>query len=112
MQISVKAKKQQHHYFYVRDSHRNFIEDDSICEKLEPEGDEYTLKILQIQAAWSFDADPYYVASRKYGIEIRIRACECGMMFCQVIEAYTDGSYNERSEDCKGPCEHCEFSIF
>lgn len=74
--------------FYIKDTHRNFI--DGNCFEVymndEDVDEVHTVCIDGFKAAWGVEPDPYVEKAKKYGIDIRIVGFERGMQFAQDIE--------------------------
>ena len=79
LHISVK------HDAYIAGTRRNFVQkhenDFTFGAK-----DGNDIIVLPVQAAWTFEAEPYKEMSRKYGLDFRFYGYERGMKFNQEIE--------------------------
>jgi len=74
-----------HSWLYFKDSRRLFIEKD-VNWLFWDEEDEEHIQCLDIKQAWRIE--PYYLIeiSKKYNVDFRVMAFECGMCFSQEIE--------------------------
>ena len=74
--------------FYIKGTHRNFIDGNTITAYMDEEdrAEGCTVCIDDIKAAWGFEPGPYVAKAQKYGIDIKIIGFERGMEMKQIIE--------------------------
>lgn len=81
---------------WIKGTHRGFIIDleEFICDW----NDEEKITIgLEAEFAWGISAEELLQSCKKYGVDMRIHAFECGMCFNQIIEII-DGEITKDEE--------------
>ena len=96
---------------YVEETKRGFVfyEPDYILVPVDEDNDLYGI-ILQYQQAWAINADELLEIAKKYNLDFKITAFECGMEFGQEIEIVegillknNDLNYENWFWDCPDP---------
>lgn len=85
-EVNIRVTDEEHNsWLYFKDSRRMFIES-NIEWYFWGEDGETEIKILDIKQAWNIEADYLQEVSKKFNIDIRVEAYECGCAFKQEIE--------------------------
>lgn len=79
-----ETDEKNHSWLYFNNSRRLFIEKNVEWHFWNEDEDE--LQVLDIKQAWRIDEDYFVDISKKYNIDFKIMAFECGMCFSQEIE--------------------------
>ena len=92
-------KAQDHSWLYIKNTRRNFLQDDTPLE-IWMEEDDPTKEIIVcvdgFKAAWSFaDHNAWVEFARKYNFDVKLTGYEKGMYFSQVKTVYRDGTVKE-----------------
>ena len=96
---------------WVKDTHRNFVEGDSVWMYTSHlKKGEYQI-ILPYRAAWSINSEAIGNIAAKYNIDIKVNGYEAGMCFSQVIEAERDGMVTEDSTDYNDWLWECDMPM-
>lgn len=74
--------------FHIKGTRRNFIVDDICFEFAEEETNLKVCVLEGFKAAWEIDPAPLAVLSKRYNVDIKIYAFECGVEFNQDIEIH------------------------
>lgn len=81
---------------WIKGTHRGFVVDSHVYfDDLEDE--EETTIGLETEFAWGISAEELLKSCKKYGVDMRIHAFECGMCFNQIIEII-DGEITKDEE--------------
>lgn len=85
--ISSGHKNVESPYYWIKGTHRNFIEDFTGGYLWETENDnERSFTCDNFKAAWNINVNPYVELSEKYNLDFRIYGFERGMCFNREIE--------------------------
>ena len=79
-----ETDEKNHSWLHFNNSRRLFIEKNVEWHFWTEDEDE--LQVLDIKQAWRIDEDYFVDISKKYNIDFKIMAFECGMCFSQEIE--------------------------
>lgn len=72
--------------FYIKDTHRNFIDGTNFEVYVDDDDEHQTVCIDGFKAAWGVSPSPYVEKAKKHGVDIRIVGFEQGMQFMQIVE--------------------------
>lgn len=68
---------------YIKGTHRNFVETDYINAQGNKDGN--SCVAIEIRGAWNIESRPYVELAKKYNVDIKIEAFECGCQFSRFI---------------------------
>ena len=92
--LLIIKKPYDHSWFYIKGTHRNFIETDEIEVWLDEDDEEKEIIVCidDYQVAWSFERnDVWRDIAKKYCFDVKMTGYEKGMHFSQVKIYYRDG---------------------
>ena len=85
--------------FYIKDTHRNFIDGTSFEIWDETDGGEMVFVLDGFRSAWSFSNpvshEAYENMAKKYNVDIKLFGIEQGCRFMQEVAYYRDGAKEE-----------------
>lgn len=71
---------------YIKETRRHFLKPDCTYIAWFNQNQDEQIIVIPLKAAWGIDANALRVISKRYNIDFKIYAFECGMKFNQDIE--------------------------
>lgn len=100
----VLISKPDHSWFYIRNTVRNFLDDDvlEIWLDAEDSNDEIIVCIDNFKAAWSFErCDAWKDFAEKYCMDVKLTGYEKGMLFSQTKTIFRDRTVKDEIKEYK-----------
>lgn len=95
-------------WFYIRNTHRNFLDDDvlEIWFDEDDEEKEIIICIDNFKAAWSFERDEAWKEfAMKYNFDVKMTGYEKGMYFLQIKTVFRDGRVKDDIHEYEGEAD-------
>jgi len=89
---------EKHSWFYIKDTHRNFFDNDILEIWMEEEDEEKEIIVCvdSFKVAWSFErCDIWKDIAKKYGFDVKMTGYEKGMHFSQIKIILRDGTMKD-----------------
>ena len=96
--LLIIRKPDEHGWFWIRNTHRNFLDGDMLEIWLDEEDpDRETIVCIEgFKAAWGFERhDGWPEHARKYEMDVKMTGYDCGMLFSHVKTISRDGTVKE-----------------